>query len=359
MKKRLAVVLSAVLVASMLGGCGGGKSSAPAATTAAAEAKGEAKEEAKEEAAPSDYHLELKLSHVFAPGEQLTKSIDDAANAIRERTNGAIDIQTYPQSQLAVYKDGVEQVVRGANFISVEDPSYLGDYVPDFNALVGPMMYNTIDEYEYLIQTDLVKDMVQKCEDQGIKVLALDYVFGFRSMMTNKVIEKPEDLKGMKIRVPGSQLFIDTINAMGATATPMGFSETISAVQQGVVDGLEGTMDAYATNGSAEVAKNMALTNHFLGTCGVYISTKVWDEIPKEYQDIIQEEFTNNAQNMIKIISENYESTKTQLEGQGIQFNEVDSEAFAAAVKPVYDNMQGVTPGIYDILKEEIAKMPK
>jgi TRAP-type C4-dicarboxylate transport system substrate-binding protein len=136
---------------------------------------------------------------------------------IAERTDGAIEIQHYPQGQLATYKDGVEQVARGAQFISVEDPSYLGDYVPDFNALVGPMLYKSFDEYEYMIQTELVKGMLEELEEEHrIKVLALDYIFGFRNMKTNKVITTPADLKGMKIRVPGSQLFIDTLTAMGA-----------------------------------------------------------------------------------------------------------------------------------------------
>ena len=76
--------------------------------------------------------------------------------------------------------------------------------------------------------------MIKEVEEKhGIKVLALDYIFGFRSLMTNKVITEPKDLKGMKIRVPGSQLFIDTLTAMGANATPLPFSETISAMQQG------------------------------------------------------------------------------------------------------------------------------
>ncbi len=300
------------------------------------------------------------MSHVFAPNEQLTKSLDMVVKNISDRTNGAIEVQHYPQSQLAVYKDGVEQVARGADFISVEDPSYLGDYVPDFNALVGPMLYKTFDEYEYMIQTDLVKGMLKELEEEHrIKVLALDYIFGFRNMKTNKVITTPADLQGMKIRTPGSQLFIDTINAMGATATPLGFSETLSAVQQGVVDGLEGTMDAYGSNGSAEVAKNMALTQHFLGTCGVYINVDVFNAIPEEYQTIIEEEFTAGAKHMISEISNNYEATKAKLEAQGNKFNEVDSAAFAATVTSVYENMKGVTPGIYQILQDELAKMPK
>ena len=307
-----------------------------------------------------DYKLVLKMSHVFAPNEQLTKSLTMVVDNIYKRTNGAIEIQQYPQGQLATYKDGVEQVVQGAKFISVEDPSYLGDYVADFNALVGPMLYNNFDQYEYMIQTDLVKCMIKEVEEKhGIKVLALDYIFGFRSLMTNKVITEPKDLKGMKIRVPGSQLFIDTLTAMGANATPLPFSETISAVQQGVVDGLEGTMDAYGTNGSAEVAKKMALTNHFLGTCGVYINRDLFNSIPKEYRDIVQEEFTKGAKQMIAEISKNYAVSKANLEAKGITFNEVNHEAFAKSVEPLYKNMKNVSPCILDKLRAELKKMPK
>lgn len=341
-KKLISAILVATMGVSLLAGCGMGSG---ANTNNNTQAGGSA--------SADDYHIEIKMSHVFAPEEQLTKSLQIVCDNIKEKTNGHVVINQYPQGQLATYKDGVEQVVRGADFISVEDPSYLGDYVPDFNAMVGPFMYNTFDEYEYVVNSDLVKGWEAQLEEKGIKVLALDYIFGFRSLMTNKEIKTPDDLKGMKIRVPGSQLFIDTFNALGCTATPMAFGETISAVQQGVVDGLEGTMDAYGSNGSAEVAKNFGLTNHFLGTCGVYISTKVWDAMPAEYQTIVQEEFSKGAQQMISEVSNNYDSTQARLEKeQGIKVNEVDSAAFAAKTKSVYDNMEGTTPGVYDELKK-------
>ncbi len=334
--KKIVLILLACILATGLVFAGGGKESA------------------------EDYKLVLRLSHVFAPNEQLTKSLQIVCDNILERTNGAIEIQHFPQGQLATYKDGVEQVALGANFISAEDPSYLGDYVADFNALVGPMLYSSYDEYEYLIQTDLVKGMLAELEEKhGIKVLALDYIFGFRNMMTNKVITTPADLKGMKIRVPGSQLFIDTINAMGATATPLPFGETISAVQQGVVDGLEGTVDAYGSNGSSEVAKNMAFTKHFLGTCGIYINTDVFNSMPEEYQVIVQEEFTKGAMHMKGEITKNYDVSIEKLEASGIKFNDVDFAAFSALAGPIYDDMKGATPGILNILKTEISKMPK
>ena len=315
----------------------------------------------KEPAADGDdFHIELKMSHVFAPNEALTITMEEICNNVRERTNGAVDIQHFPQGQLATYKDGVEQVVRGANFISVEDPSYLGDYVPDFNILAGPMLVKSYDEYEYLLKSDEIAEMMAAAEAQGIKIINIDYIFGFRSMMTNKVIKTPEDMKGLKIRTPGSQLYVDTLNHMGATAQPMPFGETISAVQQGVVDGLEGTIDAYATNGSAEVAKNMALTKHLLGVCGAYINVDVWNSIPEEYRTIMQEEFDAGAERMVKKISEGEAATREKLETEmGITFNEVDSAAFQELVAPIYANMKGVTPGRYERFQEIIAGMPQ
>lgn len=305
--------------------------------------------------APDDYKIVLRMSHVFAPDEQLTKSTDAAAAAIKERTNGAVEITSYPQGQLPTYKDGLEQVYNGADFISVEDPSYLGDYVPDFKALVGPFLYSEIDQYTKLIESELVQNMLKEIEEEhGIKVLALDYVFGFRNMMTNKEIVEPSDLKGMKIRVPGSQIFIDTINAMGATATPMAFGETLSAVQQGVVDGLEGTVDAMTANGSAEVVSHVGLTKHFLGTCGIYINADVFNSIPEEYQVIIQEEFTKNAKDMTEKVKTNYESQVKELEGMGISFNEVNLPEFQKTAEQVFENMDGISPDIYEKLTTEI-----
>lgn len=305
-----------------------------------------------------DFKLKLRLSHVFSPAEQLTKSMDMVADSIREKTGGAIDIQTFPQAQLPAYKEGVEQVVRGANFISVEDPSFIGDYVPDFKALYAPMLYRSFDEYVTLTKTNLVADMKMKAEKEGIKILALDYIYGFRNLITQKVITKPEDLKGMKIRTPGSKSYIDTLSAMGAVATPLPWGETLSAVQQGVVDGLEGSE---FTNIGTKVyegpTKNVANTRHILGTCGVYISTKVWESIPANYQAIIQEEFTKGANHMVELLKSQHGGVVKELESFGVKFNEVDGDAFRAALAPLYKEQPGMTSGVFKSIFSELDAM--
>lgn len=312
-------------------------------------------------AVSADYKLQLKLSHVFAPTEQLTVEMQTVADRIRERTKGAIDIQCYGSSQLPVYKDNIEQVVSGANWIAAEDPSYLADYVPDFLALIGPMMYTSLNEYSFVCKSDLVKEMCKVLEKKyGIHVLALDFNVGMRSMQTNKKIVTPADLKGMKIRIPNSPMYVNCLKAMGATVTPMAFSETISAVQQGVVDGLEGNMNAYSTNGSAEVCKNMSFTNHLVGTCGAYINAKLWASIPEQYRTIIQEEFTKGAKELTDFTNASFKATMEKMaKEQGCKFNDVDVAAFKKAVLPLYERMEKedhVTPGFYQKVQAILAQ---
>ena len=306
-----------------------------------------------------EFTITLRLSHVFNVNEELAQSIELVANRINQKTNGAVRVLTYPGGQIATYKDGVEMVVRGAHFISVEDPSYIGDYVPEFTALVGPMLYNNFDEYTELVKTPLVKGWVKKIEDKGIKVLSLQYIFGFRNVITDKVIRTPEDLSGVKLRTPGSKLFIKTLNAMGATATPLPWGETFSALQQGVVDGLEGSE---FTNLGTKVyetgKKNVAFTNHFLGTCGVYISMDVRNKIPAEYQSIIQDEFTYEAEQMIASLKGKHAQVIKDLEAQGVTFNHIDREAFEKRTLELYDGeLPGVTVEMYDQIQAELKQI--
>jgi len=218
------------------------------------------------------------------------------------------------------------------------------------------MLYQNYDEYVKLMHSELVADLKKKAEEKGIKIISLDFIFGFRSIISDKEIKEPADLKGMKIRVPASKLFIDTLNAMGASAVPMSFSETISALQQNVIDGLEGS---YATNyltKTYELRKNMSLTKHFLGTAGVYISTKVWDKLTDEQKAIIQEEFDKAAENNNKNLVELDKELVKNLEAAGVKINEVNLPEFAKLVEPIYKNI-GITEEFYKQLMDEMAKI--
>lgn len=299
----------------------------------------------------------IKLSTKFVEEEQSAKTLHIVANKINERLKGKVEIQVFTGGQLPIGKDSMEQVVAGANWISVDGLNFLGDYVPDYNAIVGPMLYTSFDEYLAMTKSELVKKLNSDAELKGIKVLSLDYLFGFRSMLTEKEIKVPADMKGLKIRVPNSQLYMLTLEAMGANPTPLPFTEVYSGIQQKVVDGLEGSlMSIYGTK-IYEVRKQISLTNHLLGVSGITISTKVWNSLTDEERNIIQEEFDNgalyNTQETIKLEGE----YRKQLEGFGVKFNEVNSEAFNVAIVDVFSKFPKWTPGIYDEITKELKKI--
>ena len=305
-----------------------------------------------------EFKIVLRLSHVFSPKEDLAISMENVAKNVFEKTNGAVKILTYPQGQIATYKDGVELVVRGAYFISVEDPSYIGDYVPEFTALVGPMLYRDYDEFISLVKTPLVQGWIKKAETKGIKILSMQYIFGFRNLITDKVIKTPDDLQGVKLRTPGSKLFIETLNAMGATATPLPWGETFSAIQQGVVDGLEGSEFTNVQTKVYETGKkNVALTNHFLGVAGVYISTEVWNKIPLKYRTIVENEFITESHVMVNLLKSKHASVVEELEEQGVQFNEVDRPSFEARTSSLFSTLPGVNIEMYNQIQTELKKI--
>ncbi|MDO4690867.1 MAG: C4-dicarboxylate TRAP transporter substrate-binding protein [Fusobacterium sp.] len=298
----------------------------------------------------------IKISHVFQTSEPTHIYISQAADRINEKLKGEIEFQVYPNGELPSYKDAIEQVLRGSDFISVVDPSYIGDYIPDFTALVGPMLYETYEDYTKVTSSNFVKDLEKQAEEKGIKVLSLDFIFGFRHIVTDKIIKEPEDLKGVKLRVPASKLWIDTFNALGANPVAMPWSETVSALQQKVIDGTETTFSFMSNSKLYELRKNVALSGHFLGTGGVYISTKVWNSFTDEQKKIIETEIKQAAEDNIKKMYELDEQYRKDIENNGMLLNKVNLEAFQEKTKKVYDEFPGFSENIYEKIRAEINK---
>ncbi len=296
----------------------------------------------------------IKVTTKFVDDEQTAISLKKVVEAINERSNGSLELQLFTGGILPIGKDGMEQVVQGSDWILVDGVNFLGDYIPDYNAVTGPFLYQTFDEYFAMMQTPLVQNLNKQAEDMGIKVLSLDWVFGFRSMMTKKAIKTPADMKGLNIRVPTSQLYTYTIEAMGGNPIAMPYPDTYAALQQGVIDGVEGSIMTYYGTKQYENVKEYSLTNHLLGVSAVVISPKVWNSLTEEQRTIITEEFEKGKQDnlaaTIKLESEYAELLKKE----GVNFNEVDAEAFLKAAAPVYTKFDKWTPGIYDEIVKEL-----
>jgi TRAP-type C4-dicarboxylate transport system substrate-binding protein len=296
---------------------------------------------------------------VFQPAEWNYKASEKLAEMITERTEGHITVTYYGQNELDCYGDSVEQAVANANWMGLEEPSLFADYVGDAAVVVGPMLYNNDDEYNYVMESDLVQDIKDRLAEQNIHILDTHYSFGYRSIITNKDITTPADLKGVKLRSTTSSLFIKTIECLGATPVPMSFTECLSAISSGVVDGFEGSTSTLAGAGAPyELVKKVALTNHFIATRWLFMPEDLYQSIPEKWRDILDECAVECGEWEQQMCAEDeatqIEKMKTE---NGVTWNDVDIDAFTEACAPVYDWMveeYGATPELHQQLVDLI-----
>ena len=188
----------------------------------------------------------IRVTTKFVDNEQTAKSLVKVVEGVNRRANGTLELQLFTAGTYPYGKDGMELIVNGADVIQIDGINFIADYVPDFDAVTGPFLYTSFDEYLAMTKSDLVKKLNQEALDKhGIRVLSLDWVFGFRSMMLKKPVKEPSDMRGLKIRVPTSPLYTYTLEAMGANPIAMPYPDTYSAIQQGVIDGVEGSILTY------------------------------------------------------------------------------------------------------------------
>lgn len=336
MKKTIAMLLALAMTLSLCACGGGSKSTASSGTSAG----GAASASTAETDPADDYYLDIKFSNVFQPTEWNYKASEKLAEMITERTEGHITVTYYGQNELDCYGDSVTQAVNGANWMGLEEPSLFADYVGDAAVLIGPMLYNSDDEYNYVMESDIVKDVIDRLAAENIHILDTHYSFGFRSVVTNRDIYTPEDLKGVKLRATSSAMFTKTVECLGATPTPMSFTECLSAISSGVVEGFEGSTSTLAGAGAPyELVKKVALTNHLIATRWLFMPEDLYQSIPEKWRNIIDECAVECGKWEQTSCAEDEDTQKAMLAENGVTWNEVDLDAFTAACAPVYDWM--------------------
>jgi TRAP-type C4-dicarboxylate transport system substrate-binding protein len=315
---------------------------------------------AADDAEADAYHVDIIYSNVFNPAEWNYKAAEKFAEMVTERTEGHITVTYHGLNELDCYADSVVHAVNGDKWIGLEEPSLFADYVGDCAVLVGPMLYNNDAEYNYVMDSDLVADVKARLAEENIHILDTHYSFGYRSVVTNKDIYTPADLKGVKLRSTTASLFIKTIEALGATPVPMSFTECLSAISSGVVDGFEGSTSTLAGAGAPyELVKKVALTNHFIATRWLFMPEDLYQSIPTKWRDILDQcalecgewEQTSCAED------EQVQIDKMAKEN-GVTWNEVDLDAFTAACSPVYDwivEEYGANPELHQQLVDMIS----
>lgn len=351
-KKVISLLCIAALGTTMLAGCGGSKTStAPSTSTAAPSTSASA---APSTAAPADKEVVFKFGHVQSNTDPINDAAIRLADAIGEQTNGTVKIEVYPNSEIGSNKDNLEQAARGANIMTIVDPGYMADYVPDYGIMNGPFLFKSWEDIQVLADSDWHKDMIAQSAEQGIKVLGANWFFGNRHIISDKVIQSPADTKGMKIRVPSNTMWIETMKAMGANPTTLQWSEVYSGLSQGVVDAAEAPLNTLYTSKLHEAKKKVALTGHFTAVTVIATSQKVFDTLSADQQKVMEDATIEEGKNYSKITASNEETWKKKMEDEGVEFNEVDADAFREACASVYTAFPEWSDGLYDTVQKAL-----
>lgn len=272
-KKALAIGVAGSLLALALAGCGGDK-----------------KTDGKSAPAKDGKKIVLRVAYENSKTEPVGVAWEKAKEILNKKSNGTMEIVTYPDSQLGKKSALIDSMLMGENVCTLADGAFYADYgVPDFGIVFGPFLFDNWDQCWKLTKSQWYKDQEGKLEKKGLKLLASNWIYGERHTLTTKPVNKVEDLKGMKIRVPGNKIQTEGFNALGATATGMPLGDVYQALQSGTIEGAENPLGTLYGRKLQEVAKYLILDGHVKNFTTWVVSEKWFSGLTKEQQQWLLE----------------------------------------------------------------------
>ena len=271
--------------------------------------------------------------HPFQDGALAFKS------ALEEKTNGRVSVQIFPGEQLGSEEETSQMIKQGTLSCAVESAGGgLAPFVPEADLLNLPFIFNDQDHFYRVVDGEVGKHVASKVE-QSLDAQFLGWWFsGIRNAWNDvKPISTPDDMSGLKLRVMGSPVLIDTFNALGAQATPMSFGEVYTSLKQGVIDGAETDHVDLLVENFYEVTKFVSLTGHMYLAAGLICSDKAMSKLPADIQ--VQVRMAAKSATIAERVAMDRMSgdALAKLKDKGLQFNEVHTDKFRQKVSSVYD----------------------
>lgn len=294
----------------------------------------------------------IRAGYENNPGEPFDKAMHEWARLFKEATNGEGELQLYPSSQLGSKKDLMEQMTMGAAIITLTDGAFFADYIPDFAIMMGPYLGKDYTEVIKLSESPWFAEMSGELDKKGFHILAANWLYGSRHMVTNRPVHTPADLKGLKIRVPNARIQIEAMKEMGATPTPMPLAEVYPALTTGVIDGAENPIPVLYGQKHHEPAKYLILTGHLDNITNLTIGYKYYSKLPENIQKALTETCVQAGDFMTALILDAEQATIEKMKAEGVTVIEVDRNLFREASKATYEKFPDWTPGLYDKLQD-------
>jgi tripartite ATP-independent transporter DctP family solute receptor len=285
--------------------------------------------------------LVLKATDVHPLGYPTVEAVVRMGKKLETATGGRLSIQMYPSMQLGGEKEMIEQAQVGALAIARISVGPMGPIVPEINVFNLPFMFRNNAHMEQVIDGPIGDELLKKLSEHPTAgLIGLCWMnAGTRNVYNaKKPVKSIDDLKGLKIRMMGNPVFVDTMNALGGNGVAMGYDQLMSALQTGVVDGAENNYPSYDTGQHYRLAKYYSLTGHLMIPEILIFSKKVWATLGKDDQALILKAAKEAQQEQRKLWYEMEQKSIQHMREAGAEIIDIpDKKPFVDAVKAVWD----------------------
>lgn len=306
-------------------------------------------------AAPAAYaQIEIKFGHVGEPGSLFAASAEEfAKNANAKLGNGA-KVVVYGSSQLGGDKELLQKLKLGT--IDMALPSTVMSSEADlFGVFEMPYLVKDRAHMQRIEKEVFWSALAPAAEAKGLKVIAV-WENGYRHITNSKrPINTPDDLKGIKLRVPEGKWRVKMFQAYGANPSPMKFSEVFTALQTGVMDGQENPFTQIYSAKFQEVQKFLSLTGHVYTPAYVTVGAKKWASLPADVRRTLEQTAKETQAFVYAKAAKDDAELLGKIKAAGVQVNTPNKDAFIAASKPVYEEFAQEVKGAKEVIDRAIA----
>ncbi|MFJ4247419.1 tripartite ATP-independent transporter solute receptor, DctP family [Pseudomonas helmanticensis] len=280
--------------------------------------------------------LEIKFADIHPAGYPTVVAEESMGKTLTKETNGELTFKYFPGGVLGSEKEVIEQAQVGAIQMTRVSLGIVGPVVPDVNVFNMPFIFRDQAHMRAVIDGEVGDAILDKITNSEFGLVALAWMDGgTRNIYTKKPVRKLEDLKGMKIRVQGNPMFIETINAMGGNGIAMDTGEIFSALQTGVIDGAENNPPTLLEHNHFQNAKFYSLTGHLILPEPIVMSKITWEKLTPDQQTLVKKAAKDAQLEERKLWDAKSASSEEKLKAAGVEFITVDKKPFYEATASV------------------------
>jgi tripartite ATP-independent transporter DctP family solute receptor len=283
------------------------------------------------------FALEIKFAHVVNEKDAFHVAAEKFKGLMEKYSKGEVTVALFPNAKLGDERTLLERMKMGIVDSGIITTGPIINFVPSYGVIDLPFLFRDPDHAYKVLDGSIGKKLLADLESQGWKGLAFGER-GFRNLTNSKrSVMTPDDIKGLKIRVMQNPVYVDSFKALGANAVPMAWTEVLTALQQGTVDGQENPLNVIMAFKLFELQKHLSITRHAYAPATILMSMATWKKLNSAQQSAAQKAAQEAAEFERAWDNKMESEWLKEVEVKGMIVSKPNLKPFLEAVKPVYE----------------------